>query len=1051
MSSIQFLEMGKLGRVPPEVSATPLERGDGATAPYEILRELHAGNRSISYLAVDRSDQSESMVTVAKAGSEKALANEFAHLASLRSERILRPFHLGFNYFVAPYHHGRTLSAQLASGSKLEPAAITHLAMQLLEAVDDVHTVGRLYQHIHPGNLLLAEGQWYLLNFDFGPKDVQAGHLDFAAPERRGTLDGPVTASSDLFSVARVLEAAGARQAFPHWEEFLERLGAREPMARYQTALGALGDLQAIVRSEHPVILGLSESTARLARPSMCGRKKELELLLREQELAEIGPSRVLWLQAEGGLGKTTLAQALRRTLIARGSTLLWAGLTVEFRESPIFQWAAALLEGRPHLRKLSEAEPFVNRESAPLPLLHENFFQLLDQLPDPVVLVIDDSHRAIEQVQSFAHDFLTRLNRGLLLCLTRPCELPSDMVLSALDLEALELTLYSMAGALPAQLARQIAIWSRGNPLLAQGALRGLIESGRLLSNDGLWRAESEDTLKLGRREVALLKQRLTDLTYEETHILKLVAVLRADATLESLTLALGCPPQLDTLLERHLIQEQDGRISFTHDRLHEQAVKLLSDQEKRRYHRLAAESVTSALSQAIHWQEAGLPDRALPLARQASELGRRQARYSETANALEIEIAASSTELSAEDLGRLHIELSMLYEIMGRLKEADDHHLQAQQLTRSKETLAWLCLRKASRDFMHRGDRSGLDSVHEAMRLTNQVVPRSRAMWLSLLKESLDLLLWIVRPHFMTCSDESKHLIPDILRLGAHFQAMDTSVTRAFWYLFRSINVSRRAGYRRGLLWGLDSLASGLSHGGLNNLAERLLRLSAHLQGADPDDSVLSVHLSRKGFVQMGQGRVAEALDTLERSRAPLRRSGHEWEIHAFEHLIGAAYALTGQHELAVRSIRYSLIESIRQRDCLSYWTNLETLAYIGQPCPSIDRDWLPRISVGVTAMHSTLGLLAQQEGNLTDAARHHWQAARGLAPAWRMALVGGRSATAFRRLLAALPPQAERLRRCLFKEFARGLRRAQSDAKKFVIAKPPSPAREGLASHI
>lgn len=1042
--------MGKLGRVPPECLAVPLERGDGAIAPYDILRELHAGNQSTSYLAEDRSGHTRVTLKIATAGFENQLADEFARIQALRSDRILRPFHLGANYYAAPYLEGSTLAQQLAAGAPLDAEALIHLATQLLEAVDDVHAGGYLQDHIHPGNLLLAGGQWYLLNFDFGPLDLQAGHLEYCAPERRGTLDGPVTASSDLFSVARVLETAGARQAFPLWEEFLERLGAREPMARYQTALGALSDFQAIKQADLPVVLGTTEATARLARPSMCGRQQELAHLLREHELAEIGPSRVLWLQAEPGLGKTALAQAFRRTLMARGSNVLWATLTSERTLFPVTQWAAGLLEIAPQLRDLPQADPFSNHELPALPLLNEQFFQLVDQLQSPIVLVVDDSHRAAEQVKAFARDFLTLRERGLLMCLSRSCDLPSDLVLSALDQEPTEQALLSMAGALPDKLSSRIAQWSRGNPLLAQGALRGLIESGRVLCHDGLWRIDSDGPLKLGRREAVLIKQRIADLPDDEAEVLKLVAVLGTDATIETLSRALGGPPPLRTLIARHLLQEQEGSISFTHDQLHEHALKLLTVPEKRRCHCLAAESVTSALSKAVHWHAAGLPHLALPAAREASEIGRRQGSYVDTATAIEIEIDTSASQLKDEDLAGLHMELSMLYEITGRLEKADEHHLLAQSLTQSKETKAWLCLRKASRDFMHRGDRSGLDSVHEALRLTNQAVPQSSALWLSLLKELWDLAVWMARPRFEAGSDESKHLIPEILKMGAHIQAMDTSVAHTSWYFLRLINVSRHTGYRSGLLWALDNLAAGLSHGGLNNLAERLLRLSASLQGSKPDDQILSVHLSRKGFVQMAQGRVAEAIDTLERSRASMRRAGHGWEMHVSEHLIGAVYALTGQHDLAVKAVRYSLTESLRQRDCMHYWANLELLAYTARPCPPIDKDWIPGIAVGLTVMHSALGLMAQQEGNLIEAAARHWQAAKGMAPAWRLALVGGRSATAFRRLLTKLPPQAERLRRSLFKEYERGLRRARSDAKKFVIAKPQA-LREKAWLHI
>jgi hypothetical protein len=181
-----------------------------------------------------------------------------------------------------------------------------------------------------------------------------------------------------------------------------------------------------------------------------------------------------------------------------------------------------------------------------------------------------------------------------------------------------------------PADLIEMLVRESEGNPFFVAEYVRAAVAAGHLRRSSGKWTASSltlgfEDRFAVGLpsklRELA--QQRLEGLPAETTPLLEAAAVLGrefdpvltasvADADEEARLSAVA------TLLRRRILEEERGRLRFSHDKLREIAYATIAPERRRQLHLRAAQLIERQqrdgrefpkfyASLAHHWWQAG------------------------------------------------------------------------------------------------------------------------------------------------------------------------------------------------------------------------------------------------------------------------------------------------------------------------------------------------------------------------------------------------------------------------------------------------------------
>ena len=1021
----------------------PTVEGVGLAPPgYRLVRELHRGPNACTLLCQEGADSSQVVVKVAWPGKEDQLRAESRRLLSIVSERILRPKKVGSNYLTFPHLRGSTLAHLVATRRPgLSRPELVTLGLQILEVIDDIHQGGVLHGDLHPGNLICQDGIWYVIDFDLSDRAVKGGHLKFAAPERLGLIQAEAGAYSDLYAVGRILEFAGARKGMPEIAEFLDRLCFKEPSTRYQTALGALLDFRELARCGSFIVLGLHDSAAHLTRPSMCGREAEFDFLRRAWLEAQNGHGQVIWVTGEAGIGKTRLSSAFCGELEREEALILQTSGNPRVSISPSRQWADQLLALRPEFA--FSLSPYL-RTAAPDHSLTVALLDILSQLQGPTVLLADDGHWMSTALQDFSRTLPLFCERVLLVVFSRPCELPEGLRLTRLSALESERLLRTMAGDLPSDTVRHVVGWAQGSPLMLEGALRGLVEKEVLVVERGRWKQMAMSSQILGRREATWLKQRVRELPWQARETAEALSVLGPSADISDLTKLLGYTPHLKPLLNRHLVTESGDTFYFSHDLIGEAVRQSIGAEKLVRYHSVAASQATDPFRKAYHWYQAGHLKKALEPALEALHSIQGEGRSDQSVLIHEIALECLGESPRETRLrGKLHARLSLLLELAGDLSGADRQHQQALELIANPRDRASLKLREAYRAFLHKAHaRHGLDAIRQALRLLGKQEPPKSTLALALAYEFVLIAKLFVSWEKLRRTSVYRAdlaLQAEVLQVGAHLMFMDEPNPLATWYILRSLRVSARSGSHKSMLWGLDSVAAGASHFGLHSFCNKILSIAESLLRPTEEPGVKAVHLTRKAFVQMGQGKVREAAETWELARLPVFASNHSWEIAVYEFLRGHGLALAGDIARAAKSTRHSLSESRNHGDTLHIWAALYTLSYLGLEAPECEEMLPTEMSSGRTFRHATLGHLAAAQGHVAEAAAHHVRAADEMTFGWPMAIIPGESASAVRQVILALPPQAEGLRRDLYPEFLRGVKRAKKQAELTPIAQP------------
>ena len=602
----------------------------------------------------------------------------------------------GLFYLVQPRVPGVTLAAQLQADA-LPVAATLSVSIDILRALQVVHDEGVLHRDVKPANVIVQAGQpagtSVLVDFglarsaglDPSLQDESVGTARYLAPEAAGLLDAGVDQRSDLYSVGVLMfECLSGHPPFtgttvgqvlrqhlslppPQLRSLglpvpraldgvIQRLLAKEPAERYQSAGAALADLVAIRQAledginEPAVTPGLRDVRRVVTEPAFVGRAEELSVLADALGDARSGRGALVRIEAESGGGKTRLLEELAIQATQLGAWVL-RGQGIDQAGQRPFQ----LLDGVVReVVRAAEADPSVGlhlqsvlgdrREAvgAALPPLcdvlgsgdatslgPEAFGEarsvdalaaLLDSLGSakrPALVLLDDGQwadgLASRLLARWAARPATTERHVMVVVAFRSEEVAPDHPLRAME-SSVSLRLgpftesdiaalcESMAGPLPAEAVAAAVRLADGSPFMGSAVLRGMVESGALRSTSEGWDVDAAamGEVRTSRRAALFLLRRFELLSPEALRLLEVGAVL---GKAFGLGLAVELTGQaasevttaLDEARRRRIlwVDEASSTCSFTHDKLRETLLDRLPATERRALHHRAAERI--------------------------------------------------------------------------------------------------------------------------------------------------------------------------------------------------------------------------------------------------------------------------------------------------------------------------------------------------------------------------------------------------------------------------------------------------------------------------
>lgn len=285
---------------------------------------------------------------------------------------------------------GHPLESELDAAMEVE-AALT-LAIEIARKLGELHTHGVVHRDLKPENVLVdaSNGDVRLTGLgaalsaigSYRPSNEPGlieGTFAYMAPEQTGQTGRLVDQRADLYSLGVVLfrmltgtlpfeasDALGwihvqvakrpplvtslAPRVPPVLAAIVDKLLAKDPEERYQTARGLVADLETCLaawrqrRDIEPFPLGLRDIPEQLQVPHrLQGREGEIRILHDAFDRVALGTERPALLAGSAGVGKSSLAKSLEAHVLSRGGMFL-EGKHDELRQNvPYFAVAQAL------------------------------------------------------------------------------------------------------------------------------------------------------------------------------------------------------------------------------------------------------------------------------------------------------------------------------------------------------------------------------------------------------------------------------------------------------------------------------------------------------------------------------------------------------------------------------------------------------------------------------------------------------------------------------------------------------------------------------------
>ena len=367
----------------------------------------------------------------------------------------------GRPYLVMEHVEGRDLSQDVSVAGPMATPRLLDVARQVASALAEVHRHGLVHQDIKPSNLVRnTSGVVKIIDFGLASATSEeraadghvAGTLLYAPPEQVFVTQRGIDGRADLYALGCTLyfcaaghppfqsedastliqmhaaaEAPPLATVTPSVSEALSaivaKLMAKDPLDRYQSAVGLLADLERHAELQTAVRAGtLALGTQDIVRLGtevrLVGRERELGALAKSREALESGRGSFVLIEGTSGTGKTRLARELVDSLRGRG-TLVMTAKCNEGETTPFGPFREALDRTIASLRRRdddqAEARRTALRRAAGswgglLKRLSPGMRRLLEDVPD--VAALDPSSEQIRFYDALA-EFMAHLARG--------------------------------------------------------------------------------------------------------------------------------------------------------------------------------------------------------------------------------------------------------------------------------------------------------------------------------------------------------------------------------------------------------------------------------------------------------------------------------------------------------------------------------------------------------------------------------------------------------------------------------------------------------------
>ena len=482
-------------------------------------------------------------------------------------------------------------------------------------------------------------------------------------------------------------------------DEVIQRLLRKDPRDRYQSAEAAVVDLEVIREalqqgeSEPALVVGLHDPRRTLTEPAFVGREQELVTLNTELQRTHGGQGGLVLMEAESGGGKSRLLAEFAQRGAQEGAWIL-QGRSLDQAANRPFQLFAGVAEGviaaarlepdvedsirialGDHLDTVCAAFPELaelfganaRRQLGPETFAEARSVQALTALLDAVgatgraaLVLLDDCQWADQLTFKVLSNWQRRPEADerpvLVVAAFRSEEVAESHPLRTLPFAAhvtlpkfeasnVRKVVESMAGPLPDEAVDVIERLAEGSPFMAAAALRGLVESGALVSTVGLDSSGKEETggwhveplamnnVQSSRHAAAFLAQRIELLPEPTIRLLSVGAVLGKEFDLFTASKLAGQTPAqaiggLHEAQQRHIVWSKatDDECAFIHDKLRQTLLDRLPESERKELHLsaamdLEAKALDRVYDLAYHFDAAGESQRALPYALAAAE----------------------------------------------------------------------------------------------------------------------------------------------------------------------------------------------------------------------------------------------------------------------------------------------------------------------------------------------------------------------------------------------------------------------------------------------
>lgn len=766
----------------------------------------------------------------------------------------------------------------------------------------------------------------------------------------------------------------------PHaFDEMIQRLLNKDPRNRYQSAEGILADLRHLREAldhgiEDPsLVIGAHDRRGTLTEPAFVGRDDEMLRVDDQIDRLLDGRGGMLFIEAESGGGKSRfLAEVVNRgvkksTRLLRGQGLNLVGHRPFQLLDGIVEQSVTMLAADDDLAASIQLQLSDQREAicAALPKLANAlgweisstngpedfgearsiqaltlFLGALGTNDKPALIVLDDCQWADELTLKLIGNFWRKqsstdqIGRHVLLMAAfrteevdqdhplRQIEPAEHLRLASFQEHDIRLQIESMAGPLPNEVVDVVVRLSEGSPFMASAVLRGLVESGALVSEDRGWRVEPHALADIQSSDHAaeFLARRIQWLPNETIELLTVGAVLGKEFDLNLAAALVRQDPSnvlaaLDEARLRKLVwlRPNGNSCVFVHDRIRSTLFDGLTNERRMDLHRRAAKQLQKAS-----------PDRVFELAyhfdaggesRLALEYALVAARQSRARHALEIaeqqyrialrgaSMANRSTRFEvAEGLG-------IVLMLRGKYDAAAGLLIEAEQLAEGDYATAEIKGKLGELAFK-RGDMEvATRSFEEALRLLGARVPStSIVFFILLIWETIVQVLHTCKPDWFVSRKAEPPTDRELLCMRlfsrlAHGYWFVRGKVDALWAHLRGLNMAEVYPPTLELAQCYSEHAPGMTlvayfDRGIK-YAEKSLEIRKSL--GDPWGQGQSLHYH--GVVLYAASRYEECVEKCRQAVRLLERTGDFWEVHIARYQVAAALYRLGDLRGAAR----------------------------------------------------------------------------------------------------------------------------------------------------